>query len=465
MASAQQRKVVVAGVIGNALEWYDFALYGYFAVAIGHHFFPHEDAVAQLLSAFGVFALGYLMRPIGGVVVGHIGDRLGRRAALTFSVVAMTIPTFLIGVLPGYATLGIWAPVALTLLRVVQGLAVGGEYPCAMVFMVEHGGEGRRGLLGAFAATGAVLGILCGSGIGAIFGRMMTPESLNEWGWRIPFVLALAGGVVGYVLRRHVLETAPEHRVERTPIVETVRDHGWLVGRLVALTLYTALPFNLMFIYLVSWLQLADGIAPAQALEINTISMIVLLAVMLAAGWASDRYGRKPLLFASTILGMVLALPLFWVMLNPALALLGQLCVVLIIGPYIGVNPSLLVEAAPARIRCTAVALGYNLCLAVTGGATPLVAAWLVERTETEISPALLIMVAAAITFAALLRTEETARKPIESSNGGAAAPRHAGIVISCFSLLAAVASAIASQIVAGGEPAVSQALSWWAVA
>ncbi|HZN30426.1 MAG TPA: MFS transporter [Xanthobacteraceae bacterium] len=182
MASAQQRKVVVAGVIGNALEWYDFALYGYFAVAIGHHFFPHEDAVAQLLSAFGVFALGYLMRPIGGVVVGHIGDRLGRRAALTFSVAAMTIPTFLIGVLPGYATLGIWAPVALTLLRVVQGLAVGGEYPCAMVFMVEHGGEGRRGLLGAFAATGAVLGILCGSGIGAIFGRMMTPESLNEWG-------------------------------------------------------------------------------------------------------------------------------------------------------------------------------------------------------------------------------------------------------------------------------------------
>jgi MHS family proline/betaine transporter-like MFS transporter len=409
MAAAQQRNVITAGMIGNALEWYDFALYGYFAVAIGRHFFPHEDAVAQLLSAFGVFALGYLMRPLGGVLVGHIGDRLSRRAALTFSIAAMTIPTFLIGILPGYATLGVLAPILLTLLRIVQGLAVGGEYPCAMVFMVEHGGAGRRGIMGALAAIGAVVGILCGSGIGAIFGSMMTPETLNDWGWRIPFLLGLAGGLVGYLLRRRVLELTPPQSAERSPVLETLREHGWLVGRIVALTMYTALPFNLMFIYIVSWLQLADGIPPAQALEINTISMIVLLPIMLAAGWLSDRFGRKPLMLASAALGFVLALPLFWVMLNPALALLGQLCIVLIIGPYIGVTPTLLVELTPARVRCTAVALGYNLCLAVTGGATPLIAAWLVERTATEISPALLIMVGAAITTAALLRTKETA--------------------------------------------------------
>jgi MHS family proline/betaine transporter-like MFS transporter len=405
MAAAQPRKIIIAGMIGNAMEWYDFALYGYFAVAIGRHFFPHEDAVAQLLSAFGVFALGYLMRPLGGVLVGHIGDRLSRRAALTFSVAAMSIPTFLIGILPGYATLGVLAPILLTLLRIVQRLAVGGEYPCAMVFMVEHAGDGRRGTMGALAAMGAVVGILCGSGIGAIFGSMMTPETLNDWGWRIPFLLGLAGGLVGYLLRRHVLELTPPQLAERSPVMETLREHGWLVGRLVALTMYTALPFNLMFIYIVSWLQLADGIPPAQALEINTISMIVLLPVMLAAGWLSDRYGRKPLMLASAVLGFVLALPLFWVMLHPALVLLGQLCIVLIIGPYIGVTPALLVEVAPARVRCTAVALGYNLCLAVTGGATPLIAAWLVERTTSEISPALLIMLGAAITAAALLRT------------------------------------------------------------
>ena len=137
MNSAQRRRVVAAGMSGNTLEWYDFAIYGYFAAQIGRYFFPHEDAVAQLLSAFGVFAIGYLMRPIGGVIVGHIGDSFGRRAALTFSVAAMAIPTFLMGLLPGYQTIGLLAPIGLTLLRIVQGLSVGGEYTSSMVFVVE----------------------------------------------------------------------------------------------------------------------------------------------------------------------------------------------------------------------------------------------------------------------------------------------------------------------------------------
>ena len=162
MASTRTRGVIAAGMIGNVLEWYDFAIYGYFAAAIGRHFFPHEDAVAQLLSAFGVFALGYLMRPVGGALIGHIGDRLGRRVALTFSVAAMAIPTFLIGLLPGYATLGIWAPLLLTVLRMVQGLSVGGEYTSSMVFLVEHAPSGRRGLMGALASCGACGGILLG---------------------------------------------------------------------------------------------------------------------------------------------------------------------------------------------------------------------------------------------------------------------------------------------------------------
>src|SRR2546423_5883661 len=169
MNSAQTRRVIAAGVIGNVLEWYDFAIYGYFASAIGREFFPHEDAVAQLLSAFSIFALGYLMRPLGGVVVGHIGDQFGRRAALTYSVAAMAIPTFLIGLLPGYATLGLLAPVALTVLRMLQGLSVGGEYTSSMVFMVEHAPDGRRGLMGALTSCGAGGGTLLGSAVGAGF--------------------------------------------------------------------------------------------------------------------------------------------------------------------------------------------------------------------------------------------------------------------------------------------------------
>jgi MHS family proline/betaine transporter-like MFS transporter len=188
MNSSQAPRTIAAGMIGNVLEWYDFAIYGYFATAIGHHFFPHEDAVAQLLSAFGVFALGYLMRPVGGVVVGHIGDRFGRRAALTFSVAAMAIPTFLIGLLPGYATLGLMAPIALTLLRMMQGLSVGGEYTSSMVFLVEHAPDGRRGLMGALAASGAGGGTLLGSAVGAGFAasQRSTPgggASRSCWAW------------------------------------------------------------------------------------------------------------------------------------------------------------------------------------------------------------------------------------------------------------------------------------------
>ena len=400
-------------MIGNALEWYDFAVYGYFAVPIGRHFFPHEDPLAQLLAAFGVFALGYLVRPLGGVVVGHIGDRFGRRPALIFSVGAMAIPTFLIGILPGYATLGVLAPILLTLLRVVQGISVGGEYPCSMVFMVESAGEGRRGIIGAFAAMGAVIGILSGSAAGAALAAAMSPETLEAWGWRIPFLFGLVAGAAGLILRRHVLESEPVTSTGRTPIVETLRDHGRVVARLVALTTFTSVPFYILFIYIVSWLQVADGIPPATALEINTINMILLLPAMLLAGWASDRYGRRPILMASTVLGFVTALPLFWVMHHPSLALFGQFGLMLVVSPFIGAFPALLVESAPPRVRCTGVGLGYNICLALSGGTAPLVATWLVERSGNELSPAFVVMAAAAVSFAALLSTEETYRRPL----------------------------------------------------
>src|SRR6516162_1037478 len=159
----------------------------------------HQDRVAQLISAFGIFALGYLMRPLGGAVTGHIGDRFGRRAALTFSVVAMAIPTFLIGLLPGYRTLGLLAPIALTLLRMVQGLSVGGEYTSSMVFLVEQAPDGRRGLMGALTACGAIAGILLGSAVGAAFAANLSAAALQAWGWRIPFLLGLVIGVIGYV--------------------------------------------------------------------------------------------------------------------------------------------------------------------------------------------------------------------------------------------------------------------------
>jgi len=420
---AQSGKVIAAGMIGNVLEWYDFAIYGYFAAQIGRRFFPHEDAVAQLLATFGVFALGYLMRPLGGALVGHVGDVYGRRAALTVSVAAMAIPTFLIGALPGYATLGILAPVMLTLLRMVQGLSVGGEYTGSLVFLVEHAPHGRRGLMGALIACGGVVGTLLGSAVGAGFAASMSAAALDAWGWRIPFLLGPLVGIAGYFLRRHVIEVVPIERRERLPIVETLRDHWRLVLGLAGLAVLLAVSFYVSFVYLVSWLQTADGIAPARALEINSFSMAVLLPLILVAGWASDYVGRKSVLLLACGLAFFGAVPAFWLLhhASVSLAQLGQLVLVLMVGVYNGTLPTLLVEAVPAQVRCTAVSLGYNISLGVIGGVTPLVATWLVRRTETEIEPAFLIMAAAAISFLTLLQFRETVRQPFVDANSGTA--------------------------------------------
>ena len=417
MGTADTRRVIAAGAIGNVLEWYDFAIYGYFATAIGRTFFPKEDPVAQILAAFGIFAIGYFMRPLGAALVGHIGDKFGRRTALTFSVTAMALPTFLVGVLPGYDVLGVAAPILLTLLRMIQGLSVGGEYTTSIVFMVEQAPPGRRGVLGAMAGCGAVGGILLGSATGALFAALLSPEAMAAWGWRIPFVVGLLVGFAGYFLRRQIREAGPT-RHERSPVIETFKMHGALLARLAGLSAFNAVGFYLMFVYVVSWLQLADGIAPAHALEINTISMLLLLPVMLLMGTLSDRFGRKPMLLAATAFAFVTAWPLFWLMHHDqvGLVLIGQLGFVLSIGTFGGVQPTLMVEAVPASVRCSAVAMGYNVTLGIVGGLSPLVATWLVHRTENDLAPAYMVMVAAAVSFFAVRLFKENSRAVLQTA-------------------------------------------------
>ena len=318
MTPASTRRIVAAGTIGNLLEWYDFAIYGYFAATIGRVFFPAENPVAQVLAAFGIFALGYLMRPLGGIVVGHIGDRLGRRAALTFSIAAMALPTFLVGLLPGYETLGMAAPILLTLLRMIQGLSVGGEATTSMVFLVEQAPPGRRGLVGSFCSLAATGGFLLGSGIGAAFAALLPPEALATWGWRVPFLLGLLLGVAGWWIRQVIVEEAPPKAGHGSPLIETLRHHGRAVMRVAGITVFNAVGFYLMFLYIVTWLQTVDGVEPAQALEINTASMVALLPVMITAGWLSDRLGRRPLMFGALILGFAGAIPFLWLILKTA---------------------------------------------------------------------------------------------------------------------------------------------------
>ena len=207
------RRAIIAGVAGNVMEWYDFSVYGYFAANIGRHFFPTQDAISSLIAAFGVFAAGFLMRPLGSLVFGHIGDRKGRKMALTVSVALMAIPTFLIGALPTYQQIGVTASVLLVLMRLLQGLSVGGEYTTSSIFLVECSVAGHRGFFGSFSAVGSCSGILLGSALSALVTAVLDRAMLESWGWRIPFLIGLTVGIAGLYIRRHVIEeSAPQGR-------------------------------------------------------------------------------------------------------------------------------------------------------------------------------------------------------------------------------------------------------------
>jgi MHS family proline/betaine transporter-like MFS transporter len=310
------------------------------------------------------------------------------------------------------------APVFLVLLRVVQGLSIGGEYTTSIVFMVEHAPPGRRGLVGALAGCGTSSGILLGSAIATVLNATMPAEALADWGWRLPFLFGLVVGLAGFLLRRNVPEAPRKAAAARSSVIETVRRHRSLVAWLAGFSVFKAVGFYLMFLYIVSWLQFADGIPPSHALAINTVSMVALVLVTLFMGWLSDRIGRRPLLLAATVIAFVGALPLFWLMYhsNPILILLGQMGFVLAVGMSLGVQPTTMVEVTPLEGRCTVVALGYNFAYGIIGGLTPLAATWLVQRTDNDLSPAFMIMGAAAISFFVLLRYKETYKARLESA-------------------------------------------------
>jgi MHS family proline/betaine transporter-like MFS transporter len=411
-------RVITAGLIGNVMEWYDFAIYGYFAVAIGANFFPAADPVSSTLAAFAVFAVGFLARPLGGVLFGHIGDRIGRKPALTASVVLMAVPTVLIGLLPTHAQIGALAGAALVLLRLLQGLAVGGEFTTSVAYAVEHAHARHRGRDGSWMWAGAIGGILLGSAVGALISSVMPADRLSAWGWRLPFLFSVVVGLFGLWLRRRLPEAPLPARApgrERLPILIALETEWRTMLRVMVLCLPGGIGFYTVFVFVVSYLQTFVHVPEREVLEVNTLSMIGYLGCTLLGGVLSDRLGRKPVAIAAMAGLLLLAWPLFDLLDHPRFAFMlsAQLCMAASLGLYFGQLPALLVEALPGQVRCTAVSLSYNFSVGLSGGLTPLVATWLIQRTGDEMVPAIMLMMLAAVVLLALWRTPETAGMPL----------------------------------------------------
>jgi MHS family proline/betaine transporter-like MFS transporter len=414
-------RLIAAGTVGNILEWYDFSIYGFFAVQIGATFFASHDRLTQALAAFSVFAVGYLARPLGAIAIGYIGDRAGRPAALTISILGMVIPTLAMGLLPGYAAIGVAAPILLTVLRLIQGLAVGGESAIANVFLVEQAPAGRRALASAIGGAGYAVGIQLASFAALACASSLTPAELQEWGWRIPFWLSVVVGLSGFYIRRSLLDLPPPAAGSTSPLAEVLRHHLPLVVRVAALSLFAAVGFQVAFIYVAEWLQAVVGASPVDTFAVTSVSMLAVTPVSLLFGWLADHIGRRGLLMASALLGVLGAVPFYMLMRSGGTDLLwlGQAGFVLALSVQFGVQGALMVEITPPDVRCTALAIGNNLAWSVVGGLTPLTATWLIWRTGETLSPAWLVVAAAAITLLALVVTTDPFRKEIGLPKAG----------------------------------------------
>ena len=407
------RRRLLAGSVGNVLEWFDFAVYGYFAPVIGQVFFPSDDKMTSLLAAFGVFASGFLARPIGAAFFGHLGDRYGRPLVLKLSVMLMGAATFSMGLLPDYAAIGTAAPVLLTLLRLAQGFSVGGEYTGSVVYLVEQAPTGHRGRMGAWPAVGVVAGFLLGSAIGTAITTYCTEAELAQWGWRIPFLLGVVIAAVAIFFRRNLDESATDkdERAEGWPVLESLRTEWRAMLQIAGIILAANVGFYMMFVYVTTYLSEEAGMKASRALQIDTIAMCAFLVTIPFAGWLSDRIGRKPVLLIASAGMLFFSWPLLEAVRHASWAwtLAGEFGFAILIGFGFGANGSFIVEITRSKLRCSTISVAYNFCLALFGGTAPLVATWLISQTHDDMTPAYYMMGMALATTAVLLFSRETA--------------------------------------------------------
>jgi MHS family proline/betaine transporter-like MFS transporter len=419
-AAATSRRALVAGGIGNVVEWYDFAVYGAFATVIAATYFPGDDPVGGLSASFAVFATAFLARPVGALVFGRLGDRVGRRPVLVTVILLMAAATAGIGLLPGRAAIGILAPVLLVGFRMLQGLSVGGEAAGATAFVVEYAPEGRRGWYGAWLWSTLGLGVAAGIGAAVVLTRLLPAAAVTDWGWRLAFLAAVPLGLVGLYLRVALDDTPRFRAVQRAggvaprPVADTLAGHGGGLLRGLVIVAAASLVFNLVFIYLPSYLAAALGVPLATTLPAALAGLLLGAAAGLAAGRLSDRVGRRPFLLAGTAGLLLVTLPAFLLIrgAGPAGRALGFVLVALSLS-CLAVVPSHLAELFPTPVRSTALALTYGLGTALFGGTAPFLATWLVRRTGSPVAPAVYATLLAAAAVAAAVASRETAMQPL----------------------------------------------------
>jgi MHS family proline/betaine transporter-like MFS transporter len=418
---ATVRRAVLACGIGQMFEIFDFVIYGFFALAIGRAFFPSTDPIASLLASFATFAVGFLMRPIGAMVIGWYGDRFGRRKALVVTVGLMAFATGCVGLIPSYASIGVWGAIILVGCRMLQGFSTGGEWGGAAAFLVEHAPQGRRGLVGSFQQAATALGAMGATFSAAILTSVLSKEDFFAWGWRIPFLIGFVLGPVGYYLRTRVAETPAFQRAEaardltRVPLAEAFTTHGWVFLAAFGLSIIGCVVNYVFLVFLPSFASQTLHIDLSRALWSTTFAGVIYLVLTPLVGHWSDRVGRKPMLFACAVLAFVMAYPLFlFLETHPTFwgLLVVQATAQAVLTLYTGVISTILSEMFPTNVRYTALSVSYGFAVAIFGGFAPYIATSLVKLTGDPLAPSYYVMAAAAVSGVAVLFVQARHRAP-----------------------------------------------------
>jgi MFS transporter, MHS family, proline/betaine transporter len=399
-------RAVAAASIGNALEWFDFVVYGFFAVTMAKLFFPTGNETVSLLVALGTFGVTFFMRPFGAIVLGSFADRHGRRAALTLTIALMMAGTAIIAVAPTYSSIGLAAPMLVVAARLLQGFSAGGEFGSATAFLAEQNPE-RRGFFASWQFASQGLTTILATAFGATLATVLTTEQLETWGWRIPFLFGLLIGPVAYYIRRHTDETI-EFRSTRTsvsPLREAVSDNKKrLLIAFGTVVLCTVAMYTVLFMPTYATRQL--GLPASGSFMASLLTGAIQVVLIPIVGMLSDRHGRLPIAFVSAVAILFAIYPMFaWLQVSPTLPTLlaVQAIIGVLLAGYMGGLAALMSELFPTRLRTTGLSISYSFGVAIFGGFAPFINAWLIEVTGNKTAPSFYLMLAAMISIAALV--------------------------------------------------------------